>query len=38
MRWFNIIFGALGILVVIAWIIDIKALATFIEQYLPWIK
>ncbi len=38
MRWFNIIFGAVGILIVIAWIIDIKALATFIEQYLPWIK
>lgn len=37
-RWFNIIIGVIGILVIIAWTIDAKALADFIEVQLPWIK
>lgn len=37
-KWLNISLIIAGILVVIAWIIDAKALADFISQWLPWIK
>ena len=37
-KWLNISLIILGILVVVAWIIDAKALADFISQWLPWIK
>ncbi len=35
--WFNIIFGIIGVLVVIAWMIDFHSLVDFIRSYLPWL-
>ena len=38
MIWFNIAFGVIGVLVIIAWVIDMNSLVSYIEQFLPWIK
>ena len=35
--WFNIIFGVIGILIIIAWMIDLHSLIDFIQSYLPWL-
>lgn len=35
--WFNIVFGVVGVLIVVAWAIDFHALVEFIRAYLPWI-
>lgn len=37
-KWFNIVFGIIGVLVIAAWAIDFNALVEFIRVYLPWIK
>ena len=37
-KWFNIVFGIIAILIVAAWIVDFSSLVDFINSYLPWTK
>ena len=37
-KWFNIVFGIIGIFIVLAWIFDFNSLVDFIGAYLPWTK
>ena len=38
MKYVNIALIAFGALVTVAWFLDIKSFADFINQYLPWIQ
>lgn len=37
-KGFNIAFGIIAILIVVAWIIDLSSFVNFVNSYLPWAK
>ena len=37
-KWFNIVFGILAVLVFVAWFIDMNSFAQYVKTCLPWVK